>query len=320
MNDNVNTAETPVLLIAWRRPQTLRLVIEAIRPVSPKWMFVACDGPDPSRPGEVEKVAETRALIDQEIDWACTIQHFYSEENLGCSLGVSRAISWFFDQVEEGIILEDDCVPHTDFFIYCSDLLNRYRADTRVWCISGSNFQSGNWRGDGSYYFSRYNHCWGWASWRRCWKHYDGTLSTWPSLRDSGLLRSMFTDPKEILYWSSIWQKLFIENKPDSWAYRWTFTCFVNGGLTALPNVNLVSNIGFGEDATHTTGSSSLGQSTSAIGLINPPKFILRDATADRFTFERIFSASPRPNIVTSTVLAAKRLVRSAMGALSDSV
>ena len=271
--------QTPILLIAWRRPHTIHQVIDAIRPIAPTRLFIACDGPSFDRPGEVEKVAATRSVIDQEIDWPCQIER----------LGVSRAITWFFDHVEEGIILEDDCVPHPDFFSFSSTLLQRYRYDTRIWCISGNNFQDGLWRGDGSYYFSRYNHCWGWASWRRCWRHYDSDLSQFLSLRNSGLLSTIFEDPVEQLYWSKIWQRLLDINKPDSWAYRWTFTCLVNGGLTALPNRNLVNNVGFGDDATNTAGKAT--DTTLGMG-IDPghhPSFILRNKSADRYTFDSHF-------------------------------
>jgi hypothetical protein len=289
MTSDANPADTPLLLIAWRRPHTLRQVIEAIRPVAPTRLFVACDGPNPERPGEAEKVAATRAVLDQEIDWPCQIERLYSDVNQGCRLGVSRAITWFFDQVEDGIILEDDCVPHPDFFPYCATLLERYRHDTRVWCISGNNFQNGQWRGDGSYYFSRYNHCWGWASWRRCWQHYDGNLTQWPALRDSGLLETIFEDPLERQYWSAIWQRLVDEGKPDSWAYRWTFTCLVNGGLTTLPNRNLVSNVGFGVDGTHTTSGPSLTGRTEALGRVDHPSFMLRNKDADCYTFTNTY-------------------------------
>jgi len=267
----------------------LRQVIDAIRPVAPTLLFVACDGPNPTRPGEAEKVAATRAVIEDEIDWPCQIEKLYSDVNQGCSIGPSRAITWFFDHVEEGIILEDDCVPHPDFFPYCTALLERYRHDTRVWCISGNNFQNGQWRGDGSYYFSRYNHCWGWASWRRCWQHYDADLSKWPAVRDSGLLDALFEDPLELNYWSSIWQRLVDTGEPDSWAYSWTFTCLFNGGLTTLPNHNLVSNVGFGEGATHTICPNVLVLADEGLNDLKPPSFILRNSVADTYTFAQSF-------------------------------
>lgn len=288
----MNPAHTPLLLITWRRPHTLRQVIDAIRPLAPTRLFIACDGPNSERPGEAEKVAATRALIELEIDWPCQIDRLYSDVNQGCRLGVSRAITWFFKQVEEGIILEDDCVPHPDFFLYCSELLERYRNDTRVWCISGDNFQNGQWRGDGSYYFSRYNHCWGWASWRRCWQHYDSDLSQWPALRESGLLDTIFEMPLERNYWSTKWQRLLIEGRPDTWDYQWTLTCLANSGLTALPNRNLVSNVGFGEDGTHTTTVADPTVADQGLGKLIHPRFVLRDCAADLYSFDRYFGGA----------------------------
>ena len=267
----------------------MRQVINAIRPIEPTRLFVACDGPNPNRLGEVDKVAATRAVIEEEIDWPCHIERLYSDVNQGCRLGVSSAISWFFQHVNEGIILEDDCIPHPDFFSYCSILLNRYRHDTRIWCISGSNFQDGQWRGDGSYYFSRYNHCWGWASWRRSWQHYDADLSQWTRLYDGGFLRTIFDDSVERHHWKQIWQCLLEKGRPDSWAYRWTFTCLINGALTALPNRNLVENVGFGEDATHTKGSAINTGITEGVDPNLHPTFILRDSAADRYTYDHHF-------------------------------
>jgi len=236
----------------------------------------------------------TRALIDKEINWPCQIRRHYSDENQGCRLGVSRAITWFFEQVEEGIILEDDCVPHPDVFPYCTELLERYRQDTRVWCISGSNFQDGQWRSDGSYYLSHYNHCWGWAGWRRCWINYDAELIQWPTLRDSGLLESIFYDPLEREYWSGIWQQLVSAGQPDTWDYQWTFTCLASGGLTALPNHNLVSNVGFGLDATHTTGYREPTALDQGLMPLVHPQFLLRDAAADHYTFDHHFGGAAR--------------------------
>jgi hypothetical protein len=278
--------DTPLLLIAWRRPHTLHQVINAIRPLAPSRLFVACDGPNLDRPGESEKVAATRAVIENEIDWPCQIERNYSEVNQGCRLGVSRAISWFFDHVEEGIILEDDCVPHPDFFYFCNTLLERYRYDTRVWCISGSNFQDGQWRGNGSYYFSRYNHCWGWASWRRCWRHYDADLKLLPILCDSGYITTIFENKLERKYWLYVWQNLIDSGKPNTWDYQWTFACLVNGGLTALPNKNLVHNVGFGQDATHTFGRSIDTAIGEGVDPHHHPTFVLRDKEADEYTYD----------------------------------
>lgn len=281
---------TPVLLIAWRRPQTTKQVINALRPAAPTRMYVACDGPNPERNGEAEKVEATRALIEQAIDWPCAVETLYSNQNQGCRLGVSRAISWFFEKVEEGIILEDDCVPHPDFFPFCATLLEHYRQDERIWCINGNNVQEGHWRGDGSYYFSHYPHSWGWASWRRCWEHFDGDLDQWTPLKTSGLIDHVFEDPLERQYWSSIWNRLLEEGLPDTWDFQWLFTCLTQSGLSLTPNTNLVSNVGLGVDATNCTiPMEATAFGTASILPIHHPTFLLQDKAADRFTFDHIF-------------------------------
>ena len=277
--------KSAVLLVAWRRPHTTEKVFEAIRAQRPPRLYFACDGPRQNVQEDGEKVRATRAIVETRIDWPCEVKFLYSQTNLGCRVGVSRALSWFFEQEPEGIILEDDCVPHPDFFSYCEALLDRYRDDERIWCISGSNFQNGQWRGDGSYYFSQYPHCWGWASWRRCWQHYDSDLILWPGLKDSNLLETIFVNPQERDFWSGIWDLLYSENRPDSWAYRWTFTCMAMGGITALPNKNLISNIGFGADATHTIDSRVRHEMENGLGLLIHPSFILVDRQADAYTY-----------------------------------
>ena len=280
----------PVLILAWRRPHTLRQVIDAIRPVAPTRLYVACDGPNPDRPGEAEKVAATRAVIENEIDWPCQIERLYSDVNQGCRLGVSRAITWFFEQVEEGIILEDDCVPHPDFFPFCTTLLERYRHDMRVWCISGNNFQDGSWSGDGDYFFGQIPMCWGWSTWRTRWENYDSGLEQWPAAKDMKLLDSLIPDPAMRAYWFQIWQRLWIEGTPDSWAYRWAFTCVANRGLTALPKVNLVANIGFGDDATHTIGArGSRVAAALSIRSLSHPTFVTSYIANDVSTFNNHF-------------------------------
>jgi hypothetical protein len=280
----------PTLLIVWRRPHTLRQVIDAIRPIAPKYLFVACDGPSPDRPGESAKVVATREVIDTEIDWPCQIERLYFDVNQGCSDGPIRAISWFFEQVEEGIILEDDCVPHPDFFSYCASLLECYRHDTRVWCISGNNFQNGLWRGDGSYYFSHVPLIWGWATWKRCWMHYDKSLRSWPSFRDSSLFSSVIHDKCMRFYWSAKWDLSLSNNEVTWWDYQWVYTCMSNGGLSVHPNFNLILNIGTGPDATHTTGNIiSTALSDEPAPAICHPSFLISDLSADLYLFDHVF-------------------------------
>ena len=284
------TFNTPVLLLAWRRPHTTQQVINAIRAVKPTRMFVACDGPNPKRPGEAAKVMATREVIEREIDWPCTIERRYSEVNQGCKLGVSRAITWFFDQVEAGIILEDDCVPHPDFFYFCSTLLDFYRDDQRVWTITGDNFQNGQRRGHASYYFSKYNHIWGWATWRRAWFNYQVDIPFWPEWKGSEDWENKMPDTLERRYWLRIFDKSHA-GMIDTWDFLWTASVWHQGGLTATPNSNLVSNIGFEEDGTHTKkgGSELEDMAVESLGELTHPKIVAQNEDADNYVFQHVF-------------------------------
>lgn len=210
----------PILLIIWRRPHTLRGVIEALRPLQPPLIYVACDGPSPNRAGEAEQVGASQALIEQAIDWPCTIHRRYSATNQGCRAGVAAALDWFFCQVEEGIILEDDCVPHPDFLPYCQALLERYRHDTRVFSICGSNFQEGKRHGEASYYFSIHGDSWGWATWRRAWQHYHATEGLWHTFRDAGRLSDVFPIPFECDYWRDRLDHVLLNRSISTWDYQ----------------------------------------------------------------------------------------------------
>jgi hypothetical protein len=206
---------------------------------------------------------------------------------------VSGAVEWFFENEEEGIILEDDCLPSSSFFHFCRDLLGRFRDDERIMVVSGVNFQFRRMRSPHSYYFSRYNHCWGWASWRRAWKLYDDKMSRWPEARMKGYLKEIFDDRRVVEYWTNAFNRAF-EDQVDSWAYRWTLSTWLAGGLAILPAVNLVSNIGFGEGASHTKGKGlldSVPEKDITFPLIHPDNVVL-DIDADRRTFEICFSQS----------------------------
>ncbi len=278
----------PVLLLAYRRPDTTRQVLAAIRQAAPQQLFVACDGPNPDREGEAARVQAVRDLIDCSIDWPCEVHRRYSREHQGCRRGVSGAISWFFEHVEQGIVLEDDCVPDPSFFPFCEALLDRYAHDLRVWCITGGNYQDGQVRGDASYYFSRYPHCWGWASWRSRWQAYDDELSLLEPFVKGGFADDLFTDPLEAAYWHRVWSRQVPRHGGglDSWAYQWAFACMASRGLTAIPNQNLVMNVGDGVEATHTTTSQSMRQVCNPVPFpLRHPRLILRDETADQYTF-----------------------------------
>jgi len=248
---NVHCADTPLLLLAWRRAHTLSRVIDAIRPSSPHYVFVACDGPRLDHPGEEEKVAATREVIDQQIDWPCQIYRLYSETNQGCREGVIQAITWFFTHVESGIILEDDCVPHPDFFQYCTDLLRRYELDNRIFLITGHN-RLGSSPISSDYLYSRLGGIWGWASWRRAWNTFGLTLSELDLAQRQHILENVI--PIDVAEERYVKCRDSLTGKLDSWAYQWGYHRLINGGLSCVPKYNLITNIGGDDDSTHTVG------------------------------------------------------------------
>ncbi len=284
--------QIPVAFIIFNRPDTTARVFEAIRQAKPPLLLVIADGPRTSKLGEAEKCAATRAIIDR-VDWDCEVRTNYSDVNLGCGKRVSSGLNWVFEEVEEAIILEDDCLPDPSFFPFCEELLAYYRDDSRIMAISGNNFQRGKKHSEDSYYFSRYNHVWGWASWRRAWKHYDFTMNKWPQIRDGGWLNSVLEDRYSIRDWAIEFEKMYKCEK-DTWDYQWTFACWIQNGLTILPQVNLISNIGFNADATHTTKDSPFANqslSTIEFPLIHP-SFVLRNTRADSFTDSTMFESN----------------------------
>jgi hypothetical protein len=286
---------TPIAFIIFNRPDVTAKVFAAIRQAQPPKLLVIADGPRLDRDGEAEKCQATREIINQ-VDWDCEVLTNYADTNLGCRDRVSSGLTWVFEQVEAAIILEDDCLPDPSFFPFCEEMLVRYRDDQRIMVVAGSNYQFGRKRTDYSYYFSRYNHCWGWASWRRAWQYYDREMIAWPEVRDGNWLNSILDDPRSVKCWDKIFQDTY-DKKNHSWAYRWTFSCWIQSGLTVLPNVNLVSNIGFGhDDATHTNNSNNKLSNMLAedIGFpLKHPPVMIRDRIADRFTQENIFT-TPR--------------------------
>jgi hypothetical protein len=277
--------ESALLFLIFNRPETTRKVFEAIRLAKPKRLYLAADGARPNNKGEVEKVKQVRDIV-YEVDWECRVRTLFREKNLGCKMAVSSAISWFFDQEEEGIILEDDCLPNQSFFLFCQELLDFYRGDSRIMAISGDNFQQGTLRNNYSYYFSRYNHVWGWASWRRAWLLFDRDLRTWPEVKTNRLLEYTAGGNQGFLkFWTEMFDRCYA-GEIDTWGWPWMYSCWVQSGLTILPNVNLVSNIGFGESATHTKAfveNQAALETKEMIFPLKHPPWVARDVRADGY-------------------------------------
>jgi len=284
----------PVLVLAFNRPDTTRAVIDALREGRPKSLWLAVDGARANRPEERGRVLAVQRLIDS-VDWPCEVHTLFRTSNLGCKIAVSEAISWFFDQVDAGIVLEDDCVAHPTFFSFAAELLTRYTDDDRVCMISGDNFQLGRSRTQYSYYASRYTHIWGWASWGRAWRLYDHGMSKWPELRDAGWLERYLGDRDAAHYWTRIFDATHGERN-SSWAYRWTWSAWVNDALTLIPAVNLVSNVGFGGQATHTLNRKNRFAGLPAEAMLFPlkhPPTLERNIEADAFTQSTMFRNPP---------------------------
>jgi hypothetical protein len=281
--------KSPVLFIIFNRPDNTRRVFEQIKKARPSRIYIAADGPRNSHPGEEILCNSARAIVI-DIDWDCEIKTFFSEENKGCKEAVSSAIDWFFEHEEEGIILEDDCLPADSFFKFCDILLEKYRYDTRVRHISGCNLQLGEKWGDGSYYFSNMTHVWGWAGWRRVWKDYDKTLSRYFENEVRILLENIFTNRTVIDKWLNIFNDVKA-GKIDTWDYQLGFLNFINNGLSIIPNANLISNIGFGAKATHTFDGNNpyANLPLEELDEITDPRYVIPQKQADFNTLNRDF-------------------------------
>ncbi len=257
--NNKKQLNTPILFLTFNRPDLTQRVFDEIKKAQPKQLFWVSDG---ARNEEEKKlVEETRKIIDQ-VDWNCEVKTNFSDKNLGCKIRVSSGIDWFFDNVEQGIILEDDCLPDQSFFWFCEELLNKYKNNETIMHIGGTNFQNGKQRGNASYYFSKYAHIWGWATWKKAWKHYDINLT------DSDI---------------------------DTWDYQWQNSVEKNNGICIIPNKNLVSNIGFDKRATHTTKKESAKANikTKTINQIAHPRKIEINKKADNYSQKIFFNKNP---------------------------
>lgn len=283
---------TPVLFIVFNRPDTTKQVFDAIRAAQPKRLYVASDGPRSGNASDAEKNEIVRKITTN-VDWDCEVKTLFRENNLGCGLGPVSALNWFFENEEEGIILEDDCLPDQSFFRYCQELLEKYRDNSKVMHITGSNFQKG-WKNnkDLSYYFSHYPHEWGWATWRRAWKLYDYEVQKYPELVEKDHFRNYFGSFLEKKYRLAKVKRSYEQSNPNWWDYQWSFTLFSHLGLAIVPNVNMIENIGFGADATHTLSTADELKQNKAHEMSFPlkhPDHVVLDRKSDNRYFSALY-------------------------------
>lgn len=280
--------QTPVAFMIFRRPELTARVFTEIAHARPPVLLVVADGPK-STADRVD-CAATRAVIES-VDWPCDVRRCYSETNLGCRARVASGLDWVFGQVQEAIILEDDTVPHPDFFRFCDDLLARYRHDPRVGHLGGTDHNRGAPRGDGSYYASRYTSIWGWATWRRCWLDYDVNMACWPEVRAAGTYHQWFATRAEADHMADVWDDIYAK-RIDTWDAQWLFCRLLKGSLSLVPNGNLITNVGFHAEATHTRDTThpfaKLATCSMAFPLRQPSR-MRADDDADRLRAEAEF-------------------------------
>lgn len=299
---------TPVVFIIFNRPDTTKLVFEEIRKAQPQKLLVIADGPRIDHPEDIENCKKTRSLI--KVDWDCELLTNYSDINLGCGIRPASGISWAFKQVEKAIILEDDCLPHSSFFQFCQELLEKYSDDERIMSISGDNFYFDYNQTEYSYSFSKYPQMWGWATWRRVWQKYDYDIHHWPDVLKMGLLDNMFSTKRHKLYWKKIFQQAYQDPQKTYWDYQFLFACWVQNGLNIIPSKNLISNIGFGPNATHTINPKDICSNLAFEAIPFPlkhPSFVIQNYKGDDYNQKTMFS----PTLVTRIRNKIKRILKS---------
>lgn len=291
---------TPVALFIFNRPDLTQIAFDAIAQVRPRQLLVIADGPRSSE--EAQRCQQARAICAR-ADWPCELLTNFSETNLGCKERVASGLDWVFSQTDEAIIIEDDCLPDPSFFRFSEQLLERYRDDERVMHINGCNFLSGNVSIEDSYYFSRYTFGgYGWASWRRAWRHFDKDMKSWPEFKRSGRL-ALFESVAEQDYWRGILDRTHA-GEIDTWDFQWFYAVWSQGGLSIVPCVNLVSNLGFRPDATHTNTSyerqSLANVPRKSIDGLRHPRLVVRHREADSYTAKVYFGHQDQPPARTS--------------------
>lgn len=311
----------PVLFIIFNRPDTTAKVFEAIRAAAPSRLYVAADGPRSDRPGEAALCNDARSIATA-VDWPCTLKTLFRDSNLGCGDGPRTAIDWFFEQENEGIILEDDCLPSPQFFPFCKELLDRYRADHRIMAVCGSNYAPKRLTSNESYYFSYFPDIWGWATWRRAWNLYDRNLTRWSEFKSIGHSAPLERMPEwRYRYWKCHFDLTEEGKEVDWWDYQWIFTVLHAGGLACYPTRNLVSNLGFRPDATHTKVAAETQSLPSIANLpvasilfpLTHPKKIVRNERMERSFDMARFGIGPRPTYLTRAYKGFLRRIRRAV-------
>lgn len=294
---------TPILFLIFNRPETTQKVFDIIKKQQPKYLYIAADGPRCDRPQDFNLCQKSREIV-LKIDWDCEVKTLFRDKNLGCGVAVYEAITWFFGHVLEGVILEDDTLPHQTFFHYCENMLEHFRNDENVMHISGSYFLESLSTSISldSYYFTKHIHVWGWATWRRSWQEYDYYIKEFEIQKTR---KSLFNYYGEYWnFWKGIYLSIF-NKEIDTWDYQWMFAIYLNNGIAINPTKNLVKNIGFGDDATHTKDINSIYTKveTSCLSKIVHPAGSTLDSKRDSLYYTHFLNFSVEEEIAKRNIL-----------------
>ena len=304
-----NPLNTAVLFLVFNRLEHTKKVFEAIQLAKPPRLYIAADGARENKIGELEKVKSVRKYILDNINWKCEVKTLFRDQNLGCKYAVSKAITWFFENEEMGIILEDDTLPSNSFFWFCEILLKKYEKDLRVWHIAGDNFHF-EWKRNKnySYYFGGiYGSIWGWASWRSRWKHYDVEMKKYNEVDQRNYLENLYDGSDAVK--RKIKDFDLIKKGLDTWDFQWVYTRWVNNGLTIVPNVNLVINLGFGIDATHTNSKNDKRANMKYFDIELPLKHPI-SVTRDHISEKKFYDDFIKPSLI----LKIKQILKKILG------
>lgn len=303
--------KSPVAVFIFNRPDLTAELFDVLRQVKPPVLFVSADGPRPDRPND-ERLCRETLEIAQDIDWPCDVHWNVREANLGCGPAMSQGIDWVFEHVDRAILLEDDCLPDPSFFEFCDDLLERYKDDTRIMQISGSNLAAPEELFAGaSYSFASYPFVWGWATWRRAWEHYDFRMGSWPQFRDTGGLHGLHASRSHRATLNREWNWIHAGN--GTWDHQWQYTVMSQHGLSVYPSKNLISNLGFRADATQTTieggAYAAIPVEPMVFPLVHPP-MVSHNPRLEKFFEREILRAIGRTVTMLRKILPSHRARR----------
>lgn len=293
MNDSITTS---VLLIAFNRPESAQMVFDQIKKVRPPHFYLAVDGPRPSKSGEEEKCLECQSIANQ-VDWECEVHTLFRKENVGCGFGPAGAISWAFETTEELIVLEDDCLPSVSFFYFCDELIKKYKNDKRIWIISGLSIHSGaDILGKYDYTFSRFAHTWGWATWKDRWNEFDMYMRDVPQFLAEGGSYNVYQQRRMSVNTDKRLRQVYDsidEEVKHSWDTQWGYTRLKSGGVSIVPKLNMITNIGAVNGTHNSSGSTSSNLPSYELkNPLNHPQFVICNTAYDNYHYNAYINLS----------------------------